>query len=80
MLVLLYPTRARDVCFEKWPVSAPSTWKSKAKQLTYLDCVRTPMTSAYRSAMMCTLTVLGPEFLSTKGEKGRREKTASDSG
>ena len=29
----------------------------------YLDCVRTPMTSAYRSAMMCTFPVLGPEYL-----------------
>ena len=32
----------------------------------YLDCVSTPMTSAYRSAMMCTLLVLGPEYLSIK--------------
>lgn len=32
-------------------------------QLTHFDCVRTPITSAYRSAMMCTLPVLGPQYL-----------------
>lgn len=32
-------------------------------KVAHLDCVRTPMTSAYRSAMMCTLPVLGPQYL-----------------
>lgn len=32
--------------------------------LTYLACANTPMTSAYRSATMCILPVLGPRYLS----------------
>lgn len=36
----------------------------------YFDCVKTPMTSAYKSAMMCTLPVLGPQYLQVnKGEE-----------
>lgn len=30
---------------------------------TYLACASTPMTSAYRSATMCILPVLGPRYL-----------------
>lgn len=35
-------------------------------KLSYFDCVKTPMTSAYKSAMMCTLPVLGPQYLQVK--------------
>lgn len=37
--------------------------RNKNKKKTNFDCVRTPMTSAYKSAMMCTLPVLGPQYL-----------------
>lgn len=37
--------------------------------LSYFDCVKTPMTSAYKSAMMCTLPVLGPQYLQV--QKGK---------
>lgn len=30
---------------------------------TYLDCAKTPTTSAYRSATMCIFPVLGPRYL-----------------
>lgn len=38
----------------------------EGEKLSYFDCVKTPMTSAYKSAMMCTLPVLGPQYLQVK--------------
>lgn len=35
----------------------------KTLRVTYLACANTPMTSAYRSATMCILPVLGPRYL-----------------
>lgn len=43
--------------------------ETKVRDWAYFDWVRTPMTSAYRSAMMCTLPVLGPQYLSSEAQR-----------
>lgn len=58
-----------EIYFSKIPLKLISRSKEVEptwRKLSYFDCVRTPMTSAYRSAMMCTLPVLGPQYLSVK--------------